>query len=45
VDSSVLLRLPLPLILLVQAITSLLALRNMAFQDEALYCSPGERFF
>ncbi len=30
-------RLPLPPILLVQAITSLLALRNTAFQDEALY--------
>src|SRR6266567_5963040 len=34
-------RLPLPLILLLQAITSLLALRNTAFQDEALYLLAG----
>ena len=36
-----LLRLPLPLILLLQASTSLLALRNTAFQDEALYLLAG----
>ncbi len=38
-------RLPLPLILLVQAITSLLALRNTAFQDEALYLLAGREIF
>ncbi len=38
---SMLLRLPLPLILLLQAGTSLLALRNTAFQDEALYLLAG----
>jgi len=42
---SVLLRLPVPLILLVQAITSLLALRNTAFQDEALYLLAGREIF
>ncbi len=36
-----LLRLLMPLILLLQAITSLLALRNTAFQDEALYLLAG----
>jgi 4-amino-4-deoxy-L-arabinose transferase-like glycosyltransferase len=36
-------RLPLPLILLLQAITSLLALRNTAFQDEALYLLAGRQ--
>jgi 4-amino-4-deoxy-L-arabinose transferase-like glycosyltransferase len=36
-------RLPLPLILLVQAVTSLLALRNTAFQDEALYLLAGRQ--
>src|SRR5215469_6989070 len=34
-------RLPLPLILLLQAISSLFALRNTAFQDEALYVLAG----
>jgi hypothetical protein len=38
-------RLPLPLILLLQAITSLLALRNTAFQDEALYLLAGQQIF
>src|SRR6266852_1864704 len=38
-----LLRLPLPLILLLQAITSLVALRNTAFQDEALYLFAGRQ--
>ena len=37
--------LPLPLILLLQAITSLFALRNTAFQDEALYLSAGQQIF
>ena len=36
-------RLPLPLILLFQAITSLVALRNTAFQDEALYLFAGRQ--
>src|SRR6266487_1864706 len=36
-----LLRLLMPLILLLQASTSLLALRNTAFQDEALYLLAG----
>ena len=43
--SSMALRLPLPLILLVQAIASLLALRNTAFQDEALYLLAGRQIF
>ena len=43
--NSMLFRLPLPLILLVQAITSLLALRNTAFQDEALYLLAGREIF
>jgi 4-amino-4-deoxy-L-arabinose transferase-like glycosyltransferase len=38
-------RLPLPLILLFQASTSLLALRNTAFQDEALYLFAGRQIF
>ena len=38
-------RLPLPLILLLQAITSLLALRNTAFADEALYLLAGQQIF
>jgi 4-amino-4-deoxy-L-arabinose transferase-like glycosyltransferase len=38
-------RLPLPLILLFQASTSLLALRNTAFQDEALYLLAGRQIF
>src|ERR1700694_1827804 len=42
---SVIFRLPLPLILLVQASTSLLALRNTAFQDEALYLLAGRQIF
>ncbi|HEX6479379.1 MAG TPA: glycosyltransferase family 39 protein [Ktedonobacteraceae bacterium] len=33
----------MPLILLLQAITSLLALRNTAFSDEALYLLAGQR--
>ncbi len=41
--NDLLFRLPLPLILLVQAITSLLALRNTAFQDEALYLLAGRQ--
>ncbi|HEU0000689.1 MAG TPA: glycosyltransferase family 39 protein [Ktedonobacteraceae bacterium] len=36
-------RLPLPLILLMQAVTSLIALRNTAFQDEALYLFAGRQ--
>jgi 4-amino-4-deoxy-L-arabinose transferase-like glycosyltransferase len=40
-----LVRIPLPLILLVQAITSFLALRNTAFQDEALYLLAGQQIF
>jgi 4-amino-4-deoxy-L-arabinose transferase-like glycosyltransferase len=36
-------RLPLPLILLWQAITPLLALRNTAFADEALYLLAGQQ--
>ncbi len=43
--NSILFRLPLPLILLFQAITSLLALRNTAFQDEALYLLAGRQIF
>ena len=43
--NSILFRLPLPLILLLQAITSLLALRNTAFQDEALYLLAGRQIF
>ncbi len=35
----------LPLILLVQAITSLLVLRNTAFQDEGLYLLAGREIF
>jgi hypothetical protein len=42
---SMLFRLPVPLILLVQAITSILALRNTAFQDEALYLLAGREIF
>ncbi|MGH2498007.1 MAG: ArnT family glycosyltransferase [Ktedonobacteraceae bacterium] len=38
-------RLPLPLILLVQAASSLIALRNTAFQDEALYLFAGRQIF
>ncbi|HEY6542305.1 MAG TPA: glycosyltransferase family 39 protein [Ktedonobacteraceae bacterium] len=38
-------RLPLPLILLVQAVSSLVALRNTAFQDEALYLLAGRQIF
>src|SRR5258708_37718988 len=38
-------RLPLPLILLLQAIASLLALRNTAFADEALYLLAGQQVF
>src|SRR5258706_3284918 len=38
-------RLPLPLILLLQAITSLLALHNTAFQDEGLYLLAGQQIF
>ncbi len=41
--NSMLFRLPLPLILLFQAITSLIALRNTAFQDEALYLFAGRQ--
>ncbi len=41
--NSILSRLPLPLILLFQAITSLLALHNTAFQDEALYLFAGRQ--
>lgn len=37
--------LPLPLILLVQAVSSLVALRNTAFQDEALYLLAGRQIF
>lgn len=37
--------LPLPLILLVQAVSSLVALRNTAFQDEALYLLAGREIF
>ncbi len=38
-------RLPLPLILLLQVITSLLALHNTAFQDEGLYLLAGQQIF
>src|SRR5579864_2842547 len=38
-------QLPLPLILLLQAITSPLALRNTAFADEALYLLAGQQIF
>lgn len=38
-------RLPLPLILLLQAVSSLIALRNTAFQDEALYLLAGRQIF
>src|SRR5258708_32309623 len=38
-------RLALPLILLLQAITSLLALHNTAFQDEGLYLLAGQQIF
>ena len=41
--SRVALRLPVPLILLMQAVTSLIALRNTAFQDEALYLLAGRQ--
>src|SRR6266704_5054117 len=41
--NGMLFRLPLPLILLLQAITSLLALSNTAFQDEALYLLAGRQ--
>lgn len=41
--NSMLTRLPLPLILLFQAISSLIALRNTAFQDEALYLFAGRQ--
>ncbi len=41
--NSILFRLPLPLILLFQTIISLLALRNTAFQDEALYLFAGRQ--
>ena len=41
--NSMLFRLPLPLILLFQAITSLIALHNTAFQDEALYLFAGRQ--
>src|SRR6266480_6578715 len=41
--NSMLFWLPLPLILLFQAITSLVALRNTAFQDEALYLFAGRQ--
>ena len=41
--NSLLFRLPLPLILLFQAIASLIALRNTAFQDEALYLFAGRQ--
>lgn len=37
--------LPLPLILLVQSVSSLVALRNTAFQDEALYLLAGRQIF
>ena len=40
-----LIRLALPLILLLQAITSLLALNNTAFQDEGLYLLAGQQIF
>ncbi len=35
----------LPLILLLQAVSSLLALRNTVFQDEALYLLAGQQIF
>src|SRR5579872_4825615 len=38
-------QLALPFILLVQAISSLLTLRNTAFQDEALYLFAGRQIF
>src|SRR3984893_15628861 len=38
-------QLSLPLILLLQGVTSLLALRNTAFQDEALYLLAGRQIF
>jgi Dolichyl-phosphate-mannose-protein mannosyltransferase len=41
--NSLLFRLPLPLILLFQAIASLIVLRNTAFQDEALYLFAGRQ--
>jgi hypothetical protein len=41
--SSVVCRLPLPLVLLWQAVSSLLTLRNTAFQDEALYLLAGRQ--
>jgi len=41
--NSLLYRLPLPLILLFQTIASLIALRNTAFQDEALYLFAGRQ--
>ena len=43
--NSILSRLLLPLILLLQAVTSLLALGNTAFQDEALYLLAGQQIF
>src|SRR6266699_46495 len=43
--NSMVLRLPLPLILLLQAVSSLLALRNTVFQDEALYLLAGQQIF
>lgn len=41
--NSMLYQLPLPLILLFQALVSLIALRNTAFQDEALYLFAGRQ--
>src|SRR5947209_13792693 len=38
-------RILLPLILLLQAITSLLALNNTVFQDEGLYLLAGQQIF
>jgi 4-amino-4-deoxy-L-arabinose transferase-like glycosyltransferase len=38
-------QLSLPFILLLQGVTSLLALRNTAFQDEALYLLAGRQIF
>ena len=43
--NSMLIRLALPLILLLQAITSLLTLNNTAFQDEGLYLLAGQQIF
>ncbi len=41
--NGLLFRLPLPLILMLQAIASLIALHNTAFQDEALYLFAGRQ--